>query len=50
MVRELRAGGGETANRVAVPLAIKELKTSLPFIDQVFNVAGRGRWHRPVDA
>jgi hypothetical protein len=40
VVRGLRIGGGETANRVAVPLAIKELKTSLPFIDQVFNAQG----------
>jgi predicted phage baseplate assembly protein len=40
VVRELRAGGGEAANRIAVPLAIKELKTSLPFIDKVFNLSG----------
>jgi hypothetical protein len=38
--RGLRTGGGEAANRLATPLAIKELKTSLPFIDQVFNLSG----------
>jgi hypothetical protein len=40
VVRGLRAGGGEQANVDAVPLAIKELKTSLPFIDKVFNLSG----------
>jgi len=39
-VRGLRAGGGAEANRVARPLAIKELKTSLPSIDAVFNLSG----------
>lgn len=38
VVRGLRTGGGETSNRVAGPLAIKELKSSLPFIDKVFNI------------
>jgi len=40
VVRGLRTGGGEAANRVAAPLAIKELKTSLPFVDKVFNLSG----------
>jgi hypothetical protein len=40
VVRGLRAGGGEAANSVATPLAIKELKTSLPFVDKVFNLSG----------
>jgi hypothetical protein len=40
VVRGLRSGGGETANQIAAALAIKELKTSLPFIDKVFNVRG----------
>ena len=48
VVRGLRSGGGETANQAAVPLAIKELKTSLPFIDKVFNlqaaVGGADPW------
>jgi len=38
VVRRLCSGGGEAANRIAAPLAIKELKSSLPFIDKVFNV------------
>ena len=40
VVRGLRTGGREAANRVATPLAIKELKTSLPFVDKVFNLSG----------
>jgi hypothetical protein len=38
--RGFRTGGGETANRVAAPLAVKELKSSLPYVDKVFNVEG----------
>jgi hypothetical protein len=37
-MRNLQSGGGETANQAATALAIKELKTSFPFIDKVFNV------------
>ncbi|MEP7305156.1 MAG: putative baseplate assembly protein [Acidobacteriota bacterium] len=48
VVRGLCAGGGDEANRIATPLAIKELKTSLPFIDKVFNfssaVGGADPW------
>ena len=40
VVRNLLVGGGEDANRLAQPLAVKELKSSLPFIDKVFNVQG----------
>lgn len=36
--RDLQTGGGELANRVATPLAVKELKSSLPYVDKVFNV------------
>jgi len=36
-LRNLQTGGGNAAN-TAPPLAITELKTSLPFIDKVFNV------------
>ncbi|HET9193087.1 MAG TPA: hypothetical protein VFO21_09420 [Vicinamibacterales bacterium] len=39
VVRGLQSGGGEAANSAGVPLAIKELKTSLPFIDKVFNLS-----------
>ena len=38
VLRHYRTGGGETASRVAVPLAIKELKSSLPYVEKVFNV------------
>jgi predicted phage baseplate assembly protein len=38
VLRNYRVGGGETAARVAVPLAIKELKSSLPYVEKVFNV------------
>jgi len=48
VVRGLSSGGGEQANRVAGPLAIKELKTSLPFVDKIFNfssaVGGTDSW------
>jgi predicted phage baseplate assembly protein len=48
VVRDMRTGGGASANREAPPLAVKELKTSLPFIDKVFNVqaasAGASPW------
>ncbi|MGJ4951513.1 putative baseplate assembly protein [Bradyrhizobium sp. HKCCYLS20291] len=40
IVRGLRSGGGNAANRLATPLAIKEMKSSLPFIDKVFNLRG----------
>ncbi|WP_338699881.1 putative baseplate assembly protein [Bradyrhizobium sp. 26S5] len=40
VVRGLRSGGGEVANRIAAPLAIKELKSSVPSIDKVFNYHG----------
>ena len=38
VMREFQTGGGEKTNLVAVALAIKELKTSFPFVDKVFNV------------
>jgi predicted phage baseplate assembly protein len=38
VMREFQTGGGEQTNLVAVALAIKELKTSFPFVDKVFNV------------
>ncbi len=38
--RGFRSGGGEKANRLAVPLSVKELKSSLPYVDKVFNVEG----------
>ena len=48
VVRDLETGGGANVNREATPLAVKELKTSLPFIDKVFNVqaasAGASPW------
>jgi hypothetical protein len=48
VVRGLRSGGGEASNRLAAPLAVKELKSSLPFVDQVFNltnaVGGTDPW------
>ena len=37
--REFASGGGEDANNVSTPLAVKELRTSLPFVDKVFNLA-----------
>jgi predicted phage baseplate assembly protein len=50
-MRGFEAGGGEKANTDAVPLAIQELKTSLPFIDRVFNVqaasGGADAWTVP---
>jgi len=43
-----RTGGGEQANKAASPLAVKELKSSLPYIDKVFNiqyaVGGSNSW------
>jgi len=46
--RDLQTGGGANANLEAGPLAVKELKTTLPFIDKVFNVqsasAGASPW------
>jgi predicted phage baseplate assembly protein len=38
VVRDYRVGGGEAAVRAAVPFAVKELKSSLPFVEKVFNV------------
>ncbi|MES1205514.1 MAG: putative baseplate assembly protein, partial [Pseudomonadota bacterium] len=38
VIRNYRTGGGEAATRVAVPLAVKELKSSLPYVEKVFNV------------
>lgn len=38
IVRNYQTGGGEKANKVATPLAIKELKSSIPYVDKVFNV------------
>jgi len=40
VLRGFQTGGGAGANREAGPLAVKELKTSLPFIERVFNVQG----------
>lgn len=46
--RDFQTGGGSAANLDAVPLAVKELKTSLSFIERVFNVqaaaAGASPW------
>lgn len=48
VIRGFQTGGGAAANREAGTLAVKELKTSLPFIDKVFNVqpasAGASEW------
>lgn len=38
VMRDFQTGGGEQTNLVAASLAIKELKTSFPFVDKVFNV------------
>lgn len=38
IMRDFQTGGGEDANSVASPLAVKELKSSLPYIDKAFNV------------
>jgi predicted phage baseplate assembly protein len=47
-MRGLQTGGGASANSEAGPLSVKELKSSLPFIDKVFNVqsasAGASPW------
>jgi hypothetical protein len=49
VVRRLRVGGGEAAMRTALPLAVKELKSSLPFVDKVFNflqaIGGSDPWN-----
>lgn len=46
--RDLQTGGGASVNQEVKPLSVKELKTSLPFIDKVFNVqaasAGASPW------
>jgi hypothetical protein len=48
--RDYRSGGGEQAVRAAVPFAVKELKSSLPYVDKVFNVesatGGADPWTR----
>jgi hypothetical protein len=49
VLRNYRVGGGETAARVAVPLAIKELKTSLPYVEKVFNVEAATGGSNPWD-
>lgn len=38
IIRSYRTGGGEKANKAASPLSVQELKSSLPFIDKVFNI------------
>lgn len=38
IIKNYRTGGGEKANDIAVPLAVKELKSSLSYVDKVFNV------------
>jgi hypothetical protein len=38
IIKQYRTGGGEKANAAAYPLAVKELKSSLPYVDKVFNV------------
>jgi hypothetical protein len=40
VVRDYATGGGAAAARAAIPLAIKELKSSLPYVEKVFNVEG----------
>jgi len=49
-VSGLRYGGGQAANAAAAVLAVKEMKTSLPFVDKVFNVqaaiGGADPWSR----
>ncbi len=36
--RDFQTGGGELGNRATPPLSVKELKSSLPYVDKVFNV------------
>jgi hypothetical protein len=38
IISNYRTGGGEAANTAASPLAVKELKSSLPYVDKIFNV------------
>jgi len=40
VLRDYRTGGGESAMVAAVLLAVKELKSSLPYVEKVFNVEG----------
>lgn len=40
VLRDYRIGGGEAAVQAAVPLAVKALKSSLPYVEKVFNVEG----------
>ena len=49
VIRNYRTGGGEAAARVAVPLAIKELKSSLPYVEKVFNVEAASGGSDPWD-
>jgi hypothetical protein len=48
VMRGVQTGGGVAANRETTALAVKEMKTSLPVIDKVFNVqpasAGASEW------
>jgi hypothetical protein len=38
VIRSYRTGGGEKANKIASALSVKELKSSVPYVDKVFNV------------
>jgi len=38
IIKQYCTGGGEKANAAAYPLAVKELKSSLPYVEKVFNV------------
>jgi hypothetical protein len=38
VLRDYRSGGGTAAARAGGPLAVKELKSSLPYVEKVFNV------------
>jgi hypothetical protein len=38
IIKNYRTGGGEQANKVSFPLAVKELKSSISYVDKVFNV------------
>lgn len=48
IIRGYHTGGGEEASKVASPLAIKELKSSIPYVNKIFNVqnavGGSGPW------
>jgi hypothetical protein len=49
VIRNYRTGGGEAAARVALPLAVKELKSSLPYVEKVFNVEAATGGSNPWD-